>query len=148
MLTQSDSRMGWEIAPSTGGLQIPALGSEAVGDTTAATLGKKVPLRAALLWHPGDQLCHGIQGTPALPQHPREPSFATAPNRLQVSYKQSWGRSFPFKCWDFTSKIQAQAQLCPSGAACWGAEQSPKRTQRFMAPLRPRDKQHSLNTVL
>lgn len=90
-----------------------------------------------LLWRPGDQLCHGTQGTPALPQHPRDPSFATAPSRLQISYEQSWGRSFPFKCWDFTSRIQALAQLCPSGAACWGAEQSPKRTQPFITPLVP-----------
>lgn len=105
---QSNSSVGEGVAPRKVALQIlTAPASEAVGDTTAVTLEMKVPFLAALLRHPGDQLCHGTRGlqlccsTPATlasPQHPADSRFF---------YEQSWDRSFSFKCWDLTSQTAA-----------------------------------------
>lgn len=121
---------------------------QAVGDTTAATLGKKVPFLAALQWHPGDQLCHRTQGTPALLQPPRDPSFTTAPSSLQISLEQSRaGLSYSsagilpprFKCWP-SSAHRAQ----PAGVQ----SDLQKGFSHSQQPLCPRHKLHSLNAAL
>lgn len=89
----------WEVRlhPEKGGYKFsPAPANEAVGDNRAITLEMKVRFVAALLWHPGDQLCHGTQEAPGLMQ--RLWLHHSTQQTPGFSYEQSWDRSFPFKC--------------------------------------------------
>lgn len=131
VLAQSDSGVGWETAHRIGGVQIPT------GTGQWVTPQQPPWERRSLFLQlcggtPGTSFTMAPQGTPPLRWDPGDLSFAMAPSGPQISYEQSWGRAFPSACWDFTSRIQAPAQLCPSGA-----ERSPKRTQPFVAPLVP-----------
>lgn len=87
----------------------------AVGDTTAATLGKKVPFLAALRWHPRDQLHHGTPGDPTFAVGPRGPQLCHGTQRTPDFLRAELGQGFPIRVLGFYLQDSSAGPALPIG---------------------------------
>ena len=92
----------------------------------------------ALLWHPGDQLCHGTQGTPALQRHPANTRFPASRAEAGLSHSSAGILPPRFKHW-----LSSAHRVQPVGV-----QSDPKKGQSHSwHPCFLKEKQHSLNAV-